>query len=223
MADEIRPTFSRERALMRAGHDFVAGVDEVGRGPLAGPVVAAAVVLDAKRLPKSPRDSKMLDRAARDEAFVEITEKAIAISVASASALEIDRLNIRAASLLAMRRALLGLSVTPTAALIDGRDSPDAPCHMTPIISGDALALSIAAASIIAKVTRDRLMTRLDAHCPGYGFAQNAGYGTRTHREALISLGPCAYHRMTFAPVKLRLAGVVEINAEEIVEESVAI
>jgi ribonuclease HII len=197
------PTYARERALLRQGLRFIAGVDEVGRGPLAGPVVAAAVILDPGRLPRSARDSKRLGRDARDASFEEIMNVAVAVAVASAPVEEIDRLNIRGATLLAMKRALCGLAVAPCAALIDGRDSPDLDLPMHPVIGGDALALSIAAASIVAKVTRDRLMARLDRACPAYGFARHVGYGTASHRDALGAHGPTPYHRMSFAPVRL--------------------
>lgn len=196
------PDFAREAALCLDGCVHVAGVDEVGRGPLAGPVFAAAAILDPSDLPKSPRDSKALSEAQREAAFDEITGKAVAISIASASCEEIDRLNIRAASLLAMRRAVLALSIAPDAVLIDGRDSPDIPMRAIPVIKGDALVLSIAAASIIAKVARDRLMTRLDGACPGYGFANHKGYGAAKHRAAIVELGPTRFHRMSFGLLK---------------------
>lgn len=201
-AAESRPDYTREASLLALDCVHVAGVDEVGRGPLAGPVFAAAVILDPGRLPVSPRDSKALTEAQRENAFIEIMDRALAVAVASASCAEIDAINIRAASLLAMRRAVLALSLRPDAALVDGRDAPDLPMRVVPVIRGDALALSIAAASIVAKVTRDRLMTRLDAHCPGYGFASHKGYGAATHRAAIVAQGPTRFHRMSFGLLK---------------------
>ncbi|OJY34799.1 MAG: ribonuclease HII [Rhizobiales bacterium 65-9] len=188
--------------MLRDGCAWVAGVDEVGRGPLAGPVFAAAAILDPADLPRSPRDSKALTEAQRENAFAEIMEKALAVAVASASCAEIDAINIRAASLLAMRRAVLALALRPDAALIDGRDAPDVPMRAVPVIGGDAIVLSIAAASIVAKVTRDRLMTRLDAHCPGYGFASHKGYAAAAHRAAITRQGPSRFHRMSFGLLK---------------------
>ncbi len=196
------PDFSREIALLAGGCAHVAGVDEVGRGPLAGPVVAAAVILDPGNLPTSPRDSKALDEARREASFAEIMAKAAAVAVASASCEEIDRINIRAATLLAMRRALLALSVAPDAALIDGRDQPDIALRCIPVVKGDASVLSIAAASIVAKVARDRMMARLDLACPGYGFAGHKGYGSAAHRSAIAARGPTRFHRMSFGLLK---------------------
>ena len=197
------PHFRHERALMRAGSWPVAGVDEAGRGPLAGPVSAAAVILDPKKLPRGIDDSKKLSSAARDELFDLICARALAIGVGLASVEEIDRLNIRNATFLAMRRALGALAVTPVHALIDGNASPrDLSCTVQTIVKGDAISLSIAAASIIAKVTRDRLMERLDEAYPQYGFKNHMGYGAPAHLAALKAHGPCPWHRRSFAPVR---------------------
>lgn len=195
----LKPT--RERQLIRAGHRIVAGLDEVGRGPLAGPVVAAAVVLDLKRVPSGLTDSKALSAARREELFLEIVASA-AVGVASVPADEIDRRNIRQASLLAMCRALEALPMPVDAALVDGNDPPHLPCPVHTVVGGDASIPSIAAASIVAKVIRDRTMRRLAGAHPAYGFDTNAGYGTASHRRALVETGPCPYHRLSFAPLK---------------------
>jgi ribonuclease HII len=195
------PHFSYERELIAGGSARVAGVDEVGRGPLAGPVGVAAVILDLDDLPDGLDDSKALS-AARREALCEIIyAKALAISVAFASVTEIDAFNIRGATLLAMGRAVNALSLRADYVLVDGRDIPKGlRCPARAIIGGDALSMSIAAASIIAKVARDALMTRLDSAHPGYGFAQHSGYATRMHAEALARLGPTPAHRRSFKP-----------------------
>ena len=194
--------FAWELAARAAGHDIIAGVDEVGRGPLAGPVVAAAVILDFEDPPPGVADSKALNASARRRAFAEIMARARAVAVASAPATEVDVHNIRAASLIAMGRALSALALRPHFALVDGRDQPvGAPCPARALINGDALSLSIAAASIVAKVTRDAIMANADADFPGYGFARHMGYPTLVHRQALEALGPCALHRRSFAPV----------------------
>ncbi len=196
---------AREAALIAAGNGPVAGCDEVGRGPLAGPVVAAAVILDPARLPPGLADSKTLKPAQREAAFAAILESALAVSVASRSAASIDRLNIRAASLLAMTEAVHGLALAPGHVLVDGRDVPAGlPCPATALIGGDGLSASIAAASIVAKVLRDRMMSRADALFPGYGFAAHAGYPTPSHKAAIAALGPCPIHRMSFRPLSGR-------------------
>jgi ribonuclease HII len=198
------PTYKHERALIAQGRLFVAGVDEVGRGPLAGPVGVGAVILDPRNLPKGLNDSKVLSAARREELAAAIYGSAIAVSLAFASVEEIDHFNIRGATLLAMRRAVAALSVKPQYALIDGCDTPPGLlCPAHPIVGGDGLSLSIAAASIVAKVARDALMARLDAIHPGYGFARHAGYATREHAAALTRLGPCPLHRRSFKPIAL--------------------
>ena len=199
---EPRAGLSRERALIRAGHRLVAGIDEVGRGPLAGPVVAAAVVLDLARVPEGLADSKLLSPERREALFPTILAGA-EVGIAFVSAVEIDRINIRQATLLAMCRALAALPCRPDAALVDGDDPPDLPCRVETVIGGDAAIASIAAASIVAKVARDRLMRRLHETYPAYGFATNAGYATADHRAALAREGPCPFHRRSFAPVKV--------------------
>ena len=195
---------TREKHFVRCGHGSIAGLDEVGRGPLAGPVVAAAVVLDMKRVPKGLGDSKVIPAVERDELFLAITETA-AVGVASVSASEIDRINIRQASLLAMCRALAALPCLPDVAMVDGNDPPHLPCPVHAIVKGDAHVPSIAAASIVAKVVRDRTMHRLAELHPVYGFATNVGYSTAAHLRALREHGPCAFHRRSFAPVRLSL------------------
>ncbi len=180
----------------------ICGIDEAGRGPLAGPVVAAAVIMPARRRPKGLADSKQIDEPTREALFAEIMAHGI-IGVGVATSAEIDSLNIRQATLLAMRRAVAALSVPPTAALVDGNDPPELDCPVEAIIDGDAYVPLIGAASIIAKVTRDRMMVEACARYPGYGFARHKGYGVPEHKAALETLGPCAIHRMTFKPVAL--------------------
>ena len=188
----------------------VAGVDEAGRGPLAGPVVAAAVIFaDVRRVPRGLTrqvdDSKKLSREQRETAFARLLDMARAgelqFGVAAASVGEIDQLNILRATFLAMQRAVARLALVPDHVLIDGnRLPPNLPCAATPLIGGDGLSLSIAAASILAKVIRDRAMTRLAARYPAFGWETNAGYGTQTHTQALAQIGPCKHHRLSFAP-----------------------
>ena len=183
----------------------IAGIDEAGRGPWAGPVFAAAVILDPARPIAGLGDSKKLAAGRRAALEPEIIARAAAFCVAQASAAEIDALNIRRATHLAMQRALAGLSVTPGLALIDGNDAPALPCVAHTIIGGDATEPAISAASILAKVARDRLMEALCAQYPGYGFARHKGYGTAAHAQALAQLGPCPEHRRSFAPVRAAL------------------
>jgi ribonuclease HII len=194
------PSFDLERA---AG-GRVAGVDEVGRGPLAGPVVAAAVVLDLDHMPRALRravdDSKALTAAAREDYAGALRSCAI-IGIGAASVREIDEINILRASLKAMQRAVQALGIRPDHALVDGNVAPQLPCPVQTVVEGDARSLSIAAASIIAKVTRDREMERLALDHPGYGWERNAGYGTAQHLAALRSLGVTPHHRRSFAPI----------------------
>ena len=189
---------------------LVAGVDEAGRGPLAGPVISAAVILPATGLPRalsgSIDDSKALTARRREAALPKILA-CCAVGVGAASVEEIDRINILQATFLSMRRALAALPESPAIALIDGNRVPmDLPCPGRAILRGDSRSLSIAAASIIAKVTRDRLMTELSQQHPGYGWERNAGYGTREHLAALRDLGVTPHHRRSFAPVSQRLS-----------------
>jgi len=191
-------------ALERKTGGPVAGIDEVGRGPLAGPVHAAAVILNPRKLPKGIDDSKAMTEAKREAAFDEIMRKALAVGIGMASVEEIDGINILQATMLAMTRAVDALAVTPVFALVDGNRVPTGlPCPAQAVIKGDAKVLSIAAASIIAKVTRDRLMNELDAVFPGYHWSKNKGYGTADHMEALARLGATPHHRTSFAPVAL--------------------
>ena len=200
------PDFQHEIDLRRRGLWPVAGVDEVGRGPLAGPVVAAAVILDPENLPAGVNDSKALSSKQRDAAFDQIMTRALAVGVASVTATEIDRLNIRQASLAAMARAVGALALTPAYVLVDGRDRPPLSCPSSPIIKGDSISLSIAAASIVAKVSRDGMMRQLAMHYPDYGFETNAGYAAKRHLAALATLGPTPLHRFSFAPLSRRNA-----------------
>ncbi len=183
---------------------IVCGIDEAGRGPLAGPVVAAAVIVDPKRLKRrvvrAIDDSKALDRAVREALYAEIRAGA-RVGVGAASAAEIDRINILQATLVAMRRAVAALGVLPDMALVDGNVAPLLPCACRTVVGGDGLSLSIAAASIIAKVTRDALMARLAMRYPGFGWESNVGYGTPAHTSALARLGPTPHHRKSFRPV----------------------
>ena len=200
------PTFTRERQF----DGPVAGIDEAGRGPLAGPVFAAAVILDRARIPSGLNDSKKLTPAQREVAFDKIMTQALAVGVGSCDVDEIDTLNILGATMLAMRRAADALSLKPAHALVDGNRAPALLCPVETLVEGDAKSLSIAAASIVAKVLRDRVMRELDLQHPRYNWAQNKGYGTRDHIAALNEFGPTAHHRMSFAPVaqaKLQFAG----------------
>jgi len=185
---------------------FIAGVDEAGRGPLAGPVVVAAVILDPKRPIPGLNDSKKLSEARREALYPQIIEQALAHCVIAMSVVEIDRLNIFQATMTGMSRAVAGLSPRAHEAWVDGNKLPkDLPCPGRAIVGGDALEPAISAASILAKVTRDRLMIAMEDTHPGYGFAVHKGYPTPAHLEALKRLGPCEAHRQSFAPVKLLL------------------
>jgi ribonuclease HII len=195
------PNFRVERNLLKRGIWPVAGIDEAGRGPLAGPVAAAAVVLDPRKLPRGLNDSKRLTPNERERLYEEIMLNAIAVAVAFASAAEIDRVNIRQATFSAMRRALFALSVAPRHVLIDGNDLPPGLClPADTIVKGDAASSSIAAASIIAKVIRDRLMRRLCGVYPAYRFSEHFGYATKAHLAAIAAHGPCPFHRLSFRP-----------------------
>lgn len=185
----------------------VAGVDEAGRGPLAGPVVAAAVIFEKGRVPKGLDDSKVMTVEAREEAYAAIMKMALAVGVGDASVDEIDLMNIRQATHIAMARAVRALAIQPIFALVDGNDAPALPCPCDTIIGGDGRSASIAAASIIAKVTRDRMMTALHETFPVYGWLTNKGYGTEEHLGALGIHGVTPHHRRSFAPVHNILYG----------------
>ncbi|ATU92505.1 ribonuclease HII [Phyllobacterium zundukense] len=201
-----KPDFASERKLMRSGIEFIVGIDEAGRGPLAGPVVAAAVILNPKKIPDGLDDSKRLTAQRREELFDIITDTALACAVASISAPAIDATDILKAALEAMRRAVCGLSILPGHALIDGRDvAPGLPCPATALVKGDQRSVSIAAASILAKVTRDRMMAQTGKYFPLYGLESHAGYGTEFHRNAMETHGPVTgLHRFSFSPLKDR-------------------
>src|SRR3954469_7820628 len=186
----------------------ICGVDEAGRGPLAGPVVAAAVILKKGRIPKGLNDSKQLDHETREELFPRIMELAIAVGVGEASVGEIDLVNIRQATHLAMARAVRALQIAAEFALVDGNDAPALPCKCDTLVGGDGRSVSIAAASIIAKVTRDRLMIRLHDEHPGYNWRSNKGYGTAEHYSGLKAHGVTVHHRRSFAPVYNILHGI---------------
>lgn len=201
------PDFQFEAQLYRGAEGPVAGVDEVGRGPLAGPVTAAAVILDPKAIPDGLNDSKKLTarkRAELAEALADVAQ----VSIVHVSVEEIDALNILQASMVAMRRAIAGLADQPGHALVDGNRVPEGLlCPATALVKGDARSLSIAAASIVAKQARDALMAELDRSFPGYGWAQNAGYPTKAHLNALQDLGVTPHHRRSFAPIRNMLCG----------------
>ena len=195
---KFTPDFSFERQCFGP----VCGVDEAGRGPLAGPVIAAAVILAPDRIPEGLNDSKALSQNKRELLLNAVLETA-QIGIGIAEPEEIDRINILQASLIAMRRAVLALPIVPDMALIDGNKLPELPCNAQAIVKGDSRSLSIAAASIVAKVTRDRLMVEADARYPGYGLAGHKGYPTQAHMQALRILGPSPIHRFSFKPVRL--------------------
>jgi ribonuclease HII len=200
------PDFAFETRAIAEGF-LPCGVDEAGRGPWAGPVVAAAVILNANNIPAGLNDSKKLNEAKREALFDPIMASAI-VGVGVVEAKEIDKINILQATYLAISKAITALHSQPTLALIDGNRAPPLSIRTQTIIGGDAKSLSIAAASIIAKVTRDRIMHDLDAHYPNYGFARHKGYGTAAHAAALQRLGPCPEHRKSFAPIaKLTISG----------------
>jgi ribonuclease HII len=191
-----------ERRLLREGYGVIAGSDEVGRGALAGPVVAAAVILNLKKIPKGINDSKQLTRLQREALALEIQDRALAYSVSRVEHQEIDQINILKASLRAMELAIKALRPIPDYVLIDGHQKvPNLDCPQSTIIKGDCLSVSVAAASIVAKVARDQWMREYDEQYPGYGFNLHAGYNTRVHQEAIQRLGPSAIHRLTFRGV----------------------
>ena len=193
--------FSLESELHRAGRLAIAGVDEAGRGPLAGPVVAAAVILDPAAIPDGLADSKTLSTARRETLFDAILDNAD-VAFAAVSARVIDQINIRQATLLAMVRSIQGMQQPPAFVLVDGRGLPPVSCPGEAVIGGDGKSASIAAASIVAKVMRDRMMDAAARAYPGYGFDSNAGYGTAAHRTAIAAHGACPIHRMSFSPLK---------------------
>ena len=199
---KVVPTFDVEARAIASGEYPVAGVDEAGRGPWAGPVVAAAVILDPESLPGGIDDSKALTAERRDELFDAIIASALGVGVGIASVDQIDRMNILRATFWAMAQAVGTLPLRPRLALVDGNRLPELPCAARAIVGGDARSLSIGAASIIAKVTRDRIMIELARSHPGYGFERHKGYGTAEHKSVLAELGVCAHHRRSFQPVK---------------------
>jgi ribonuclease HII len=201
----MAPTTRFEAEGMARGYRVIAGVDEAGRGPWAGPVVAAAVIFEGRRVPRGLDDSKKLTAMAREVAYDKIMAKAM-VGIGIADVATIDRINILQATLQAMRDAIRALPCLPDLALVDGDRAPALDCAIRTVIEGDALSVSVAAASIIAKVTRDRIMCALDETCPGYDFHQHKGYGTPEHRAALKRLGPSCMHRMSF-PVMHELQG----------------
>jgi ribonuclease HII len=217
------PTFVEEEKLIVQGYRLIAGVDEVGRGPLAGPVVAAAVILPWGKQPSwlsRVRDSKQLTPSQRESIFDRITASRVAYGLGVVSHEVIDKRGIAPATRLAMRRAIEQLSTRPDYLLIDFVRLPGIRIPQKSVVDGDSLCLSIAAASIVAKVTRDRLMVELDSQFPGYGLAQHKGYGTPEHLEALQRLGPCAIHRKTFMPVRDRLFSLPAEEAPDIASQS---
>jgi ribonuclease HII len=213
----LRPTFRRERRAINSGIFPIAGCDEAGRGPLAGPVVAAAVILDAARIPRGLNDSKKLDAEEREALYEKICASA-QVAVAFGSIERIDRDNILRASLWALARAVRALPTRPKLVFVDGNQKIDCGCDCQAVVSGDALVASVAAASIVAKVTRDRLMKRLGLEHPGYGFERHMGYSVPEHFAALARLGPTVHHRRSFAPVAARLAALGVLSDEAVVE-----
>ncbi len=223
LGEEIitRPTFRRERAALKRGVWPIAGCDEAGRGPLAGPVVAAAVILDPDNIPRGLDDSKRLTPERRAVLYERICARA-QVAVALAPPARIDRDNILRASLWALARAVTALPVKPALVFVDGRDRIDAGCDCQAVIGGDGLVASIAAASIVAKVTRDRLMACLGAAHPGYGFERHMGYSVPEHFEALDRLGPTIHHRRSFSPVAIALGELGLGNLGVDVDDAIA-
>src|SRR3984957_2547263 len=208
------PHYIYESRILKTLDGPVCGVDEAGRGPLAGPVVAAAVILRKGRIPRGLNDSKQLSEEDRETLFPQIMAMAIAVGVGEASVDEIDLVNIRQATHLAMARAVRALTVPAEFALVDGNDPPALPCKCDTLVGGDGRSLSIAAASIVAKVTRDRLMTRLHHDHPGYNWCSNKGYGTPEHYSGLKRHGVTVHHRRSFAPIRQILTGAEPSPAE---------
>lgn len=197
------PHYLYEKAMMKQGAKYVAGVDEAGRGPLAGPVVAAAVILDADNIPEGLNDSKKLTSNKRQLLFEEILASAKSVSWHSNSAQRIDQINILQASIEAMDKSARRLSIDTQFALFDGRDIPlSFNKNGKAVVKGDATSLSVAAASIVAKTIRDKIMIRYDTFFPSYGFAKHKGYGSKMHMEAIAQYGPCPIHRRSFSPIK---------------------
>jgi ribonuclease HII len=214
------PSSLFERAARKQGHEIIVGIDEVGRGPWAGPVYAAAAIVDTRKIAKKGLsaldDSKKLTAEAREELFERLKEGAI-VGVGWASVEEIDKLNILWASMLAMQRAVAALPVVPQYALVDGNRAPELPCPCETIVEGDARSFSIAAASVVAKVTRDRIMVELAREYPEYRWESNKGYGTPDHRDALRRLGVTPHHRRSWYPVFNRL-NQLTLDLRDVVE-----
>lgn len=207
----FKPTFELELAERDLGRWPIAGIDEAGRGPWAGPVVAAAVMLNPSNIPPGIDDSKALDEDGRDVIFRRIVESGAIIATGIADVERIDRDNILNATFWAMSEAFRTLAGKPRLVIVDGNRAPRLGCETRTIVKGDAKCLSIAAASIVAKVTRDRMMIAFDRDHPGYGFARHKGYGTPEHKEALARLGVCALHRRSFRPIQLALGLIDEV------------
>ena len=202
----VGPTDEFELEARRRGYRWIAGLDEAGRGPLAGPVVASAVILPSRCRLIGCDDSKLLTESEREQLYITITHRAVDIGIGSASHEEVDRLNILEATRLAMRRALAGLRPQPDCLLIDAISLPGCCIPLRPIIKGDLLCMSVAAASIVAKVTRDRLMVEYHRQFPHYNFLSHKGYSTEEHLQQLAAHGPCVIHRRTYAPVAEAIA-----------------
>lgn len=215
-----RDPWHHERALYGAGYARVAGVDEAGRGPLAGPVVAAAVILPPYRRFSAIRDSKLVPAAERETLYRQIRKHALAIGIAACPARVIDRVNILEATRLAMARAVARLKPPPDAVLVDGWRLPALQVDQWPIVDGDRDSVSIAAASLVAKVIRDAIMRRLERLYPGYGFANHKGYGTREHLACIARLGVTPAHRYSFEPVRQALQGKLDLAPEVSGEEN---
>jgi ribonuclease HII len=215
------PHYIYESRLLKTMTGPICGVDEVGRGPLAGPVVAAAVILDRKRIPRGLNDSKQLSEEDREALYPLIMEAAVAVGVGEASVGEIDLINIRQATHMAMARAVRALSVAAEFALVDGNDPPPLPCRCDTLIGGDARSVSIAAASIIAKVKRDRMMVALHDDHPGYNWRSNKGYGTPEHYAGLKAHGVTQHHRRSFGPIRAILSGQ-SVSSQEMIRSLTA-